>query len=66
MARSLSHLLEVIEGLETVGAHFKSLRDPIDTSTPQGKALLDRAERAGLVTPNGKTRRSHHNGAKRA
>lgn len=40
LARSLSHLLEVIEGLETVGAHFKSLRDPIDTSTPQGKFAL--------------------------
>ena len=24
LTRSLSHLLEVIEGLETVGAHFKS------------------------------------------
>ncbi|PWC34856.1 recombinase family protein [Azospirillum sp. TSO22-1] len=40
LARSLSHLLEVIEGLEAVGAHFKSLRDPIDTSTPQGKFAL--------------------------
>lgn len=40
LARSLSHLLDVIEGLEAVGAHFKSLRDPIDTSTPQGKFAL--------------------------
>lgn len=40
LARSLSHLLAVIEGLEAVGAHFKSLRDPIDTSTPQGKFAL--------------------------
>jgi len=40
LARSLSHLLEVIEGLEARGAHFKSLRDPIDTSTPQGKFAL--------------------------
>ncbi|WP_431857790.1 recombinase family protein [Azospirillum sp.] len=40
LARSLSHLLEVIEGLEGRGAHFKSLRDPIDTSTPQGKFAL--------------------------
>ena len=40
LARSLSHLLEVIEGLEAVGAHFKSLRDPIDTATPQGKFAL--------------------------
>lgn len=40
LARSLSHLLEVIERLERLGAHFKSLRDPIDTSTPQGKFAL--------------------------
>ena len=40
LARSLSHLLEVIERLEQVGGHFKSLRDPIDTSTPQGKFAL--------------------------
>lgn len=40
LARSLSHLLEVIERVEAVGAHFKSLRDPIDTSTPQGKFAL--------------------------
>jgi hypothetical protein len=35
-ARSVSHLLEVIEQLEKRGMHFRSLRDPIDTSTPQG------------------------------
>ncbi|PVE20531.1 DNA invertase [Microvirga sp. KLBC 81] len=40
LARSVSHLLEVIEGLEKKGAHFKSLRDPIDTSTPQGMFSL--------------------------
>ena len=36
LARSVSHLLEVIDDLEAKGAHFRSLRDPIDTSTPQG------------------------------
>lgn len=36
LARSVSHLLEVIERLADEGAHFRSLRDPIDTSTPQG------------------------------
>jgi DNA invertase Pin-like site-specific DNA recombinase len=36
LARSVSHLLEVIETLEARKAHFRSLRDPIDTSTPQG------------------------------
>ena len=36
LARSVSHLLAVIEQLEASGAHFRSLHDPIDTSTPQG------------------------------
>ncbi len=40
LARSVSHLLEVIEDLESKGAHFRSLRDPIDTSTPQGMFSL--------------------------
>jgi DNA invertase Pin-like site-specific DNA recombinase len=29
LARSVSHLLAVIEQLEANGAHFRSLRDPI-------------------------------------
>ena len=40
LARSVSHLLEVIEHLEKRGVHFRSLRDPIDTSTPQGMFSL--------------------------
>ena len=36
LARSLSHLLEVIERLRARGAHFRSLGDPIDTASPQG------------------------------
>ena len=40
LARSVSHLLVVIEDLEARGAHFRSLRDPIDTSTPQGMFSL--------------------------
>ncbi|WP_416361499.1 recombinase family protein [Leisingera sp.] len=40
LARSLSHLLEVIAGVEAKGAQFKSLRDPVDTSSPQGKFTL--------------------------
>lgn len=40
LARSVSHLLEVIEELSEKGAHFRSLRDPIDTSTPQGMFSL--------------------------
>ncbi|CAN7658416.1 recombinase family protein [Pararhizobium sp. LjRoot235] len=40
LARSVSHLLEVIDQLEQRGAHFRSLRDPIDTSTSQGMFSL--------------------------
>ncbi|MDO5643686.1 MAG: recombinase family protein [Paracoccus sp. (in: a-proteobacteria)] len=40
LARSLSHLLEVIERLEGKGAFFRSLQDPIDTASPQGKFTL--------------------------
>lgn len=40
LARSVSHLLEVIEDLTQKGAHFRSLRDPIDTTTPQGMFSL--------------------------
>ncbi|ANY85505.1 DNA invertase (plasmid) [Microvirga ossetica] len=40
LARSVSHLLEVVERLEAKGAHFRSLKDPIDTTTPQGMFSL--------------------------
>ena len=40
LARSVSHLLLVIEQLEERDAHFRSLHDPIDTSTPQGMFSL--------------------------
>ena len=40
LARSVSHLLDVIEDPEKRGVHFRSLRDPIDTSTPQGMFSL--------------------------
>jgi len=40
LARSLSHLLEVIEGLQARGAAFRSIEDPIDTSSAQGKFTL--------------------------
>ncbi|WP_341212913.1 recombinase family protein [uncultured Limimaricola sp.] len=40
LARSLSHLLEVIETLEAKGAHVRSLGDPIDTTSPHGKFTL--------------------------
>lgn len=36
LARPVGHLLAVIEQLEAAGAHFRSLRDPINTATLQG------------------------------
>lgn len=70
LARSLSHLLEVIETLETKGAFFRSLQDPIDTSSPQGKftlqvlgaaaeferALIRERTKAGLASARAKGR----------
>src|SRR3979409_2155327 len=40
LARSVSHLLAVIEQLEAGGAPFRSVRDPTDPSTPQGMFSL--------------------------
>ena len=70
LARSLSHLLEVIERLEAKGAFFRSLQDPIDTSSPQGKftlqvlgaaaeferALIRERTKAGLASARAKGR----------
>lgn len=64
LARSLSHLLEVIDTLRRRGAHFRSLSDPIDTSSPQGiftlqvlgaaaefeRALIRERTKAGLAS----------------
>ena len=59
LARSVSHLLAVIEQLEAKGAHFRSLHDPIDTSTPQGMfslQVLGASRRATRTRPD---RRAH-------
>lgn len=48
LARSVSHLLQVIEDLEERSVHFRSIRDPIDTSTPQGMFSL---QVLGAVAP---------------
>ena len=40
LARSLAHLLEIVETLRGRGAHFRSLRDPIDTTGPSGVLVL--------------------------
>src|SRR5689334_7727449 len=36
LARSLAHLLEVLDQVRAAGAHFRSLSDPIDTASPTG------------------------------
>jgi DNA invertase Pin-like site-specific DNA recombinase len=70
LARSVSHLLAVIEQLEARGGHFRSLRDPIDTATPQGmfslqvlgavaqleRALIAERTKAGLRTARSRGR----------
>lgn len=70
LARSVIHLLEVIEDLTAKGAHFRSLRDPIDTSTPQGmfslqvlgavaqleRALISERTKAGIRAAKAKGR----------
>jgi DNA invertase Pin-like site-specific DNA recombinase len=40
LARSLAHLLEIIETLDAKRAGFCSLGDPIDTTSPQGHFTL--------------------------
>lgn len=40
LARSVTHLLSIIEELDQKLGHFRSLRDPIDTTTPQGRFSL--------------------------
>ena len=35
-----AYLLEVVEGLQARGVHFRSLRDPVDTASPQGLFTL--------------------------
>lgn len=70
LARSLAHLLEVIERLRIRGAHFRSLHDPIDTASPQGvftlqvlgaaaefeRALIRERTKAGLKAARAKGR----------
>lgn len=78
LARSVSHLLEVIEDLTQKGAHFRSLRDPIDTTTPQGmfslqvlgavaqleRALISERTKAGIRAAKAKGRLSGNPGVR--
>lgn len=43
LARSLAHLLEVVEELDRRGVGFRPPGDPVDTTTPQGKFSLRRS-----------------------
>lgn len=40
LARSLVHLLEIVEQLRAKGAYFRSINDPIDTSSAQGMLMI--------------------------
>jgi DNA invertase Pin-like site-specific DNA recombinase len=40
LGRSLQHLIESVQALESRGVGFKSLQDNIDTTTPGGKLLF--------------------------
>jgi hypothetical protein len=39
-ARSVSHLLRALETFQTLGIHFISLSESLDTSTPAGKMVF--------------------------
>jgi DNA invertase Pin-like site-specific DNA recombinase len=40
LARSLQHLLSILEQLQAVGASIKSLTEPIATDTPAGRMMI--------------------------
>ena len=79
LARSVSHLLETIEMLDGKGAHFRSLRDPIDTSTAQGmfslqvlgavaqleRALISERTKAGIAAARARGREPGNPGLRR-
>ena len=70
LARSLAHLLQVVEDLRARGAHFRSLADPIDTAGPSGvlvlqmlgavaefeRSLIQERTKAGLVAAKARGR----------
>lgn len=40
IARSLKHLLQILETIHTKGAQFRSLTETIDTNTPAGRMMM--------------------------
>jgi DNA invertase Pin-like site-specific DNA recombinase len=79
LARSVSHLLDTVEALQDKGAYFRSLRDPIDTSTPQGmfslqvlgavaqleRALISERTKAGILAARARGREPGNPGLRR-
>lgn len=79
LARSVSHLLETVETVQDKGAYFRSLRDPIDTSTPQGmfslqvlgavaqleRALISERTKAGIAAARARGRQPGNPGLRR-
>lgn len=71
LARSVRDLLEIVEALQSKGAYFRSLSDPIDTSTPQGmfslqvlgavaqleRALISERTKAGIAAARAQGKR---------
>ena len=41
LGRSLKHLVELVNGLSDKGIGLKSINDPIDTTTPQGRLVFN-------------------------
>lgn len=76
LARSLAHLLAVLDRLRAQGAAFRSLADPIDTAGPSGtlvlqilgavaefeRALIRERTRAGLAAARAQGRRGGNPG----
>lgn len=76
LARSLAHLLAVLDRLRAQGAAFRSLADPIDTAGPSGtlvlqilgavaefeRALIRERTRAGLAAARARGRRGGNPG----
>ncbi len=79
LARSVSHLLATVEELGDRGIYFRSLRDPIDTSTPQGmfslqvlgavaqleRALISERTKAGIRAARARGRQPGNPGLRR-
>jgi DNA invertase Pin-like site-specific DNA recombinase len=40
LGRSLGHLIEVVDGLRSRGVGFRSLKDPVDTTSPAGRLIF--------------------------